>query len=99
MTALVLSGGGFAGGAWMLGMLSGLRAHGVDLGEADLVVGTSAGARAAAILTTGGLDPVVAMHREGRLPRLTMPAAPPGLPAPPTLIVTAEEDQPAAARR
>jgi NTE family protein len=42
--ALVLSGGGTAGGAWMLGLIDGLRKHGVDLGDADLIVGTSAGA-------------------------------------------------------
>jgi hypothetical protein len=29
--ALVLSGGGFAGGGWMLGLVDGLRAKGVDL--------------------------------------------------------------------
>ena len=41
--ALVLGGGGVAGIAWELGLLSGLAAHGVDLRAADLVVGTSAG--------------------------------------------------------
>jgi len=41
--ALVLGGGGIAGIAWELGLISGLAAHGVDLRAADLVVGTSAG--------------------------------------------------------
>jgi NTE family protein len=42
--ALVLGGGGVTGVAWEIGMLAGLAVeHGVDLSEADLVVGTSAG--------------------------------------------------------
>ncbi len=43
-TALVLGGGGVAGIAWELGFLKGLADSGVNLGDADLVVGTSAGA-------------------------------------------------------
>ncbi|MBN1092076.1 patatin-like phospholipase family protein [Blastococcus sp. TML/M2B] len=41
--ALVLGGGGVAGIAWELGLLSGWAAEGVDVTAADLVVGTSAG--------------------------------------------------------
>lgn len=41
--ALVLGGGGVTGIAWELGMLAGLADAGVDLTDADLVVGTSAG--------------------------------------------------------
>jgi NTE family protein len=41
--ALVLGGGGVTGIAWEVGVLAGLADHGVDLTEADLVVGTSAG--------------------------------------------------------
>jgi NTE family protein len=41
--ALVLGGGGITGIAWEWGMLAGLAASGVDLSNADLVVGTSAG--------------------------------------------------------
>src|SRR5262245_55665987 len=41
--ALILGGGGVTGVAWELGMLAGLAAQGVDLTDADLVVGTSAG--------------------------------------------------------
>src|SRR5580692_5354743 len=42
--ALVLGGGGITGIAWEIGMLAGLAAeHGLDLSDADLVVGTSAG--------------------------------------------------------
>lgn len=41
--ALVLGGGGVTGVAWEIGVLAGLAACGVDLTDADLVVGTSAG--------------------------------------------------------
>ncbi len=54
--ALVLGGGGITGVAWELGMLSGLREHGVELTDADLIVGTSAGAVVGAQLATG-VDP------------------------------------------
>lgn len=41
--ALVLGGGGVTGVAWEIGILAGLAEHGVDLSNAELVVGTSAG--------------------------------------------------------
>ncbi|KHL18591.1 NTE family protein [Mumia flava] len=41
--ALVLGGGGTTGIAWEVGILAGLAECGVDLRDADLVVGTSAG--------------------------------------------------------
>jgi NTE family protein len=41
--ALVLGAGGVTGIAWEIGILAGLAEHGVDLTDADLVVGTSAG--------------------------------------------------------
>ncbi|MFC7993977.1 patatin-like phospholipase family protein [Streptomyces pilosus] len=43
-TALVLGGGGPVGGAWLTGVLAGLTEAGIDLGNADVVIGTSAGA-------------------------------------------------------
>jgi NTE family protein len=51
--ALVLGGGGIAGIAWEIGLLSGLAEAGVDLAEADLVVGTSAGSIVGTLLRTG----------------------------------------------
>ncbi len=51
--ALVLGGGGVAGVAWLIGLLTGLAEDGVDLADADLVVGTSAGSAAGAQLTSG----------------------------------------------
>jgi predicted acylesterase/phospholipase RssA len=50
---LVLGGGGIAGIAWEAGVITGLRRAGVDLGEADLVIGTSAGSVVGALVTTG----------------------------------------------
>lgn len=55
--ALALGAGGPVGAAWMAGLASGLRRGGVDLGEADLIVGTSTGAIIGAVLATGQ-DPV-----------------------------------------
>jgi len=51
--ALVLGGGGTVGTAWTAGLVSGLRREGVDLAEADLIVGTSAGAIVGTMLATG----------------------------------------------
>jgi len=41
--ALVLGGGGITGIAWEIGMLAGLAEAGIELNDADLVIGTSAG--------------------------------------------------------
>jgi NTE family protein len=53
--ALVLSGGGLTGVAWLTGLLARLEAEGVALHDADLVLGTSAGAVAGAQVV-GGRD-------------------------------------------
>ncbi len=52
-SALVLGGGGITGIAWEIGLLHGLHEAGVDLGEADTVIGTSAGSVVGAQLTSG----------------------------------------------
>lgn len=52
--ALVLGGGGAAGNAWEIGVVAGLAQAGVDLvAAADLVIGTSSGATAAAQVRSG----------------------------------------------
>lgn len=51
--ALVLGGGGVAGIAWETGLLVGLAEAGIDVRNADLFVGTSAGATVAAQITSG----------------------------------------------
>jgi NTE family protein len=49
--ALVLGGGGAAGNAWLIGVIAGLFEAGLDARTADLIIGTSAGATAAAQIT------------------------------------------------
>ena len=50
--ALVLGGGGAAGNAWLIGVIAGLFDVGLDVTNADLIVGTSAGSTAAAQITS-----------------------------------------------
>ncbi len=50
--ALVLHGGGSAGNAWEIGLIAGLFEAGLDVTEADLIIGTSAGSTAAAQITS-----------------------------------------------
>ena len=63
--ALVLGGGGTVGIAWESGLISGLARGGVDLGQADFTLGTSAGAFVGARLAMGAsasalVDPILA---------------------------------------
>lgn len=61
--ALVLGGGGVTGIAWEIGLLHGLQQRGIDLTNADLFVGTSAGSVVAALLTGGvSLEKLYAEH-------------------------------------
>jgi NTE family protein len=50
--ALVLGGAGSAGNAWLIGVIAGLCDAGMDVTEADLIIGTSAGSTAAAQITS-----------------------------------------------
>lgn len=58
--ALVLHGGGAVGNAWEIGVLAGLLDAGLDVADADLLVGTSAGATAAAQLANEPLPALLA---------------------------------------
>lgn len=51
--AVVLGGGGPTGQAWEIGIVKGLRDVGLDLTQADLVIGTSAGSVAGAQMRSG----------------------------------------------
>ncbi|WP_329609302.1 patatin-like phospholipase family protein [Arthrobacter sp. ATA002] len=51
--AVVLGGGGVAGIAWETGVLAALLEHGIQVDDADLVVGTSAGSVVGAALRFG----------------------------------------------
>ena len=79
--ALVLGGGGAAGNAWVIGVVAGLADAGIDLTEAaDLVIGTSSGATAAAHVRSGMAPaellaailaapvPAAGQHRQGPPP-------------------------------
>ncbi|MGW7637723.1 patatin-like phospholipase family protein [Streptomyces decoyicus] len=61
-TALVLGGGGLTGIGWEIGVLAGLAEAGLDLADADVVIGTSAGSIVGAHLTSRhlGLDEMYA---------------------------------------
>ena len=68
--ALVLGPGGPVGTAWTAGLVAGLRRGGVDLGRADLVVGTSAGAIVGAALS-GDLERLARLPAfDGQPPRV-----------------------------
>ncbi|MFL6150993.1 MAG: patatin-like phospholipase family protein [Ornithinibacter sp.] len=84
--ALVLGGGGSAGNAWLVGVVAGLADAGVDMTDADLVVGTSAGATAGAQLTAASparlLAGILAAERTPRsVPTASAPRPAPGPPA------------------
>ena len=51
--ALVLSGGGITGTAWELGILLGLEEGGINVADAELIIGTSAGSSVGAQITSG----------------------------------------------
>ncbi len=71
--ALVLGGGGSAGNAWVIGVLAGLLDAGLDVTDADLVIGTSSGATAAVQIGNAPLPALLAAILE---------SAPPPRPAP-----------------
>jgi NTE family protein len=75
--ALVLGGGGLAGIAWQTGVLFGLAEAGVDVTDADLVIGTSAGSSVAAQLGSG-LPPGELFERQADAARQTVELAPRG---------------------
>ncbi len=73
--ALVLVGGGYVASSWEIGLVAGMVDAGLDVRDADLFVGTSAGARVALDLTSG--KPLDDFYQE----RVTS-NGPPQLPAP-----------------
>ena len=51
--ALVLGGGGFVASSWITGLITGMAESGIDVRDADLLIGTSSGARVALQLASG----------------------------------------------
>jgi NTE family protein len=83
--ALVLSGGGSVGIAWQSGLTVGLAEQDLQLAEADLVVGTSAGSAVGAQIALGrDLREQVARYRDADARRAGASGtdAPPGVAAP-----------------
>lgn len=66
--AIVLGGGGVAGIAWQIGVLTTLLEHGIELNDADLVVGTSAGSVVGASLRFGVLREALAAQLHSSQP-------------------------------
>ena len=63
---LVLGGGGTLGAAWMIGALCALEeARGIDVRDAHLIVGTSAGSILAALIGAGGSAEDLFRHQRG----------------------------------
>lgn len=89
--ALVLGGGGVAGIAWEAGMLAGLRTAGVDLSDADLIVGTSAGSVVGSFLAHDGdlAAAVQAMAEQAADRAAGRAGGPPAPPADMTAVMTA----------
>jgi NTE family protein len=72
--ALVLGGGGSAGNAWLIGVIAGLFEAGLDVTEADLVIGTSAGSTAAVQVTSAAPADLLAAILSAAPPPRTGPA-------------------------
>ena len=51
--AVVLGGGGVTGMAWEIGMITALLQEGIDLADADVIIGTSAGSFVGSALASG----------------------------------------------
>jgi len=74
--ALVLGAGGHAAMAWETGVITGLADAGVDVRDADLFVGTSAGSIVAAQITSGlDLDELFERYVDARAAGQPPPAA------------------------
>lgn len=81
-TALVLGGGGSTGNAWLIGVIAGLFDAGLDVTQADLTVGTSAGSTAAAQLVGATAPELFADILTAMPPQKTAPAGAAFGPAP-----------------
>ena len=73
--ALVLGGGGAAGNAWLIGIIAGLFDGRLDVIEADLTIGTSAGSTTAAQSTSAAPTQLLADILSAAPPQRTTPIA------------------------
>jgi len=72
--ALVLGGGGSTGNAWLIGVIAGLAEAGIEVADAELVIGTSAGSTAAAQLAGATPAGLFAATVEAQPPHQNRPA-------------------------
>ncbi len=80
--ALILGGGGASGNAWLIGIIAGLFDAGLDVTEADLIIGTSAGSTAAAQITSATPTQLLAEILSAAPPQRTGPIRADGGPVP-----------------
>ena len=80
--ALVLGGGGATGNAWLIGVIAGLFEAGLDVTEADLIIGTSAGSTAAVQITSAPPTQLLAQILSATPPQRTGPIKADSGPAP-----------------
>jgi NTE family protein len=102
--ALVLGGGGPVGIAWESGLLSGFAEAGVDLSQANFILGTSAGSFVGAQLAMGAAPallaaPFLAMGDAPKTPRPAAPAREPGRPAPDLTVLMRKMAEAASGKR
>ena len=107
--ALVLGGAGASGNAWLIGIIAGLFDAGLDVTEADLIIGTSAGSTVAAQITSATPAQLLAEILFAAPPQRTGPIRVDGGPDPIgpaanhmeiiTGIIAAAEDAPDMRRR
>jgi NTE family protein len=76
--AVVLHGGGSAGNAWEIGVVAGLFDAGLDVTDADLIIGTSAGSTAAAQITSAAPAELLAAILSAAPQQRTGPVGPDG---------------------
>ena len=89
--ALVLGGGGPVGIAWEAGLLAGLAEGGVDLSDADFIVGTSAGSFVGAQIAMGKAPGALAapiLAETPAAPRPTSSSQPAGPPPDLTMLIS-----------
>ncbi|MET1044658.1 MAG: patatin-like phospholipase family protein [Microbacteriaceae bacterium] len=84
---MVLGGGGSTGNAWLIGVIAGLADVGLDVTGADVIIGTSAGATAAAQVTSAPPAELLAAILSETVQHRAGPRGPAGgRPAPGTVL-------------
>ncbi len=73
--ALVLGGGGFVASSWSTGLITGMAEAGVDVRDAEVLIGTSSGARVALQLASGAPLEEVFARQVGAAPHVGRQAA------------------------